>query len=112
VVLAVGAPGGSTIPSTVAQVIMRVLGDGMALDQALGSPRIHHQWQPDEVLVEPFGLDAASAEALRGRGHQLNVLSRPFGNPQAAAIDWTTGLRMAASDSRYDGAPAVPPPAP
>ncbi len=108
VVLAVGAPGGATIPSTVAQVIMRVLGDGMALDQALGSPRLHHQWQPDVVLVEPFGLDAASAEALRGRGHQLKFLTRPFGNPQAAAIDWATGLRWAASEPRYEGAPAVP----
>jgi gamma-glutamyltranspeptidase/glutathione hydrolase len=108
VVLAVGAPGGSTIPSTVAQVIMRVLGDGMALDQALGSPRIHHQWLPDEVLVEPFGLDAASAEALRGLGHRLKFHPRPFGNPQAAAIDWATGLRRAASEPRYEGAPAIP----
>jgi gamma-glutamyltranspeptidase/glutathione hydrolase len=107
-VLAVGAPGGATIPSTVAQVIMRLLGDGMALDQALGSPRIHHQWQPDLVQVEPFGLDAASAEALRARGHQLKFLPRPFGNPQAAAIDWATGLRRAASEPRYEGAPAIP----
>jgi gamma-glutamyltranspeptidase/glutathione hydrolase len=110
VVLAVGAPGGSTIPSTVAQVIMHVLGDGMALDQALGAPRIHHQWLPDVVLVEPFGLDAATAEALRARGHRLEFRPRPFGNPQAAAIDWTTGLRQAASEPRFEGAPAVPVP--
>ena len=110
VVLAVGAPGGSTIPSTVAQVIMHVLGDGMTLDQALGAPRIHHQWLPDAVLVEPFGLDAATAEALRARGHRLEFRTRPFGNPQAAAIDWTTGLRQAASEPRFEGAPAVPVP--
>jgi gamma-glutamyltranspeptidase/glutathione hydrolase len=108
VVLAVGAPGGSTIPSTVAQVIMHVLGDGMALDQALGAPKLHHQWLPDAVLVEPFGLDAASADALRARGHVLRFRSRPFGNPQAAAIDWKTGLREAASEPRYEGAPAIP----
>ncbi len=108
VVLAVGAPGGATIPSTVAQVIMHVLGDGMALDQALGAPRLHHQWLPDVVLVEPFGLDAASAEALRARGHTLVFRSRPFGNPQAAAIDWATGLRRAASEPRGEGSPAVP----
>jgi gamma-glutamyltranspeptidase/glutathione hydrolase len=108
VVLAVGAPGGATIPSTVAQVIMRVLGDGMPLDQALGAPRLHHQWLPDRVQVEPFGLDAATAEALRALGHELTFLKRPFGNPQAAAIDWTSGLREAASEPRYEGAAAAP----
>jgi gamma-glutamyltranspeptidase/glutathione hydrolase len=108
VVLAVGAPGGATIPSTVAQVIMRFLGDRMALDQALGAPRVHHQWLPDAVVVEPFGLDAATAEGLRGRGHALSFRAHPFGNPQAAAIDWKTGLREAASEPRYEGAPAIP----
>jgi gamma-glutamyltranspeptidase/glutathione hydrolase len=107
-VLAVGAPGGATIPSTVAQVIMHVLGDGMSLDQALGAPRIHHQWLPDELVVEPFGLDAATADALRARGHRLTFRPRAFGNPQAAAIDWKTGLRQAASEPRYEGAPAIP----
>jgi gamma-glutamyltranspeptidase/glutathione hydrolase len=108
VVLAVGAPGGATIPSTVAQVIMHLYGDGMPLDEALGAPRIHHQWQPDAVVVEPFGLDAATADALRARGHQLQFRARPFGNPQAAAIDWKTGLRQAASEPRFEGAPAIP----
>jgi gamma-glutamyltranspeptidase / glutathione hydrolase len=107
-VLAVGAPGGATIPSTVAQVIMHLYGDGMTLDQALGAPRIHHQWQPDVVQVEPFGLDAATAGALRARGHEIKFRARPFGNPQAAAIDWKTGLRQAASEPRYEGAPAIP----
>jgi gamma-glutamyltranspeptidase/glutathione hydrolase len=107
-VLAVGAPGGSTIPSTVAQVIMHLYGDGMPLDQALGAPRIHHQWQPDLLVVEPFGLDASTADALRARGHELRLRPRPFGNPQAASIDWKTGLREAASEPRYEGAPAIP----
>jgi gamma-glutamyltranspeptidase/glutathione hydrolase len=108
VVLAVGAPGGATIPSTVAQVILHVLADRMPLEQALGAPRIHHQWLPDVVTVEPFGLDAATADGLRARGHALRWRPRPFGNPQAAAIDWTTGLREAASEPRFEGIPAVP----
>jgi gamma-glutamyltranspeptidase len=60
------------------------------------------------VLVEPFGLDAATADGLRARGHALRFRIRPFGNPQAAAIDWTTGLREAASEPRFEGAPAIP----
>jgi gamma-glutamyltranspeptidase/glutathione hydrolase len=108
VVLAVGSPGGATIPSTVAQVIVHALGEGMPLDQAVSMPRIHHQWLPDVVQVEPFGLDAASEAALAARGHALRRRERPFGNPQAAAIDWTTGLREAASEGRGEGRPAAP----
>jgi gamma-glutamyltranspeptidase/glutathione hydrolase len=107
-VLAVGSPGGSTIPSTVAQVVLHVLGDGMPLDQAVSMPRLHHQWLPDLVMVEPFGLDAATEAALTARGHTVRRRPHPFGNPQAAAIDWTSGLREAASDGRGEGQPAAP----
>jgi len=107
-VLAVGAPGGATIPSTVAQVILHALGEGMPLDQAVSTPRVHHQWLPDVVVEEPWALDAASEAALSLRGHALRRRERPFGDPQAAAIDWTTGLREAASEGRGEGRPAVP----
>jgi len=106
VVLAVGAPGGATIPSTVAQVILYRLGAGLPLGQAIGVPRVHHQWRPDVVQVEPSGLDAATADALRARGHALRFRERLFGNPQATAIDWATGLREAASEPRLEGEPA------
>jgi gamma-glutamyltranspeptidase/glutathione hydrolase len=108
VVLAVGSPGGSTIASTVAQVIMHVLGEGMPLDQAVSMPRLHHQWLPDAVQLEPFALDAASEAALVTRGHVVRRRDQPFGDPQAAAIDWSTGLREAASEGRGEGRPAVP----
>jgi gamma-glutamyltranspeptidase/glutathione hydrolase len=106
--LAVGSPGGSTIPSTVAQVLIHLIGDGMPLGQALGAPRVHHQLTPDRVAVEPWGLDAATARALEARGHVLDFRPRPFGNPQAVRVDWASGLREAASEPRYEGAPAVP----
>jgi gamma-glutamyltranspeptidase/glutathione hydrolase len=107
--LALGSSGGSTIPSTVAQVVLHVLGDGMPLDQALAVPRIHCQGLPDEVVVEPFGLDGATARALEARGHRLRFLPRwPFGNPQAAQVDRAAGLFQAASDPRNDGVPAIP----
>jgi len=106
--LAVGSPGGSTIPSTVAWVIMHVLDDHMPLDQALGAPRIHHQWKPDVIVVEPFGLDAETRKALEARGHRLSEVPRPFGNPQAVRIDPATGWREGASEPRYEGRPAVP----
>jgi gamma-glutamyltranspeptidase/glutathione hydrolase len=106
--LVVGSPGGATIPTTVAQVIVHWVDDGMRLDEALAAPRLHHQHLPDAVQVERNGLEAATARALEARGHVLRTAERPIGNAQAVRIDWATGLREAASDPRFEGAAAVP----
>jgi gamma-glutamyltranspeptidase/glutathione hydrolase len=105
--VAVGAPGGSTIPTTVAQVISHLVDDGMTLPAALGTPRIHHQWLPDEVRVEANGIEAATARALEARGHRLTYTTRPWGDAQAV---WrrTDGLVEAGSDPRWEGVPAAP----
>jgi gamma-glutamyltranspeptidase/glutathione hydrolase len=107
-VLAVGSPGGSTIPSTVAQVIVGLLDWGMPLPVALGTPRIHHQWMPDEILAEPFALDADTARALQARGHRLRLAEGSFGNAQAVQVNPGTGWRIGASEPRREGAPAAP----
>ncbi|MBI5066810.1 MAG: gamma-glutamyltransferase [Deltaproteobacteria bacterium] len=107
-VLAVGSPGGSTIPSTVAQVILHLVDDRMSLAEALGAPRIHHQWMPDAIQAEPEALDAATVAALQAMGHEVRWRRTPFGNPQAVARDPDTGLCTGASEPRLDGLPAVP----
>jgi gamma-glutamyltranspeptidase/glutathione hydrolase len=48
-----GSPGGSRIITAVLQVIVNVIDFGMCIDQAVTAPRIHHQWQPDQVTAEP-----------------------------------------------------------
>jgi gamma-glutamyltranspeptidase/glutathione hydrolase len=106
--LAVGSPGGSTIPSTVAWVILNVLDGDMPLDQALGTPRIHHQWRPDVVVAEPGALQAATRRALEARGHRVEELRLPFGNPQAVRIDPATGWSEGASEPRLEGRAATP----
>ncbi|HZZ85669.1 MAG TPA: gamma-glutamyltransferase [Anaeromyxobacteraceae bacterium] len=105
--LVVGSPGGSTIPTTVAQVISHVVDDQMPLDAALAAPRLHAQGA-EGVWVEPDGLEAATARALEARGHRLVVKERPWGNAQAVELDAASGLARAASDPRGEGAPAVP----
>ncbi|HYE72837.1 MAG TPA: gamma-glutamyltransferase, partial [Blastocatellia bacterium] len=52
----VGSPGGPTIINIVMQVITNIIDHGMNAQQAVDWPRIHHQWMPDQVAVEPFGL--------------------------------------------------------
>ena len=58
--LVTGSPGGSRIISAVLQVIVNVIDFHMPIDEAVTAPRLHHQWQPDEVFAEPgFSPDAA-----------------------------------------------------
>ncbi|HEX9242669.1 MAG TPA: gamma-glutamyltransferase [Anaeromyxobacter sp.] len=106
--LVVGSPGGSTIPTTVAQVIVHWVDDGMRLDEAVAAPRLHHQLRPDVIQVERNGIEAETARALAARGHVLEAVPRPIGNAQAVRVDWETGIREAASDPRFEGAAAVP----
>ena len=68
VVLVTGSPGGSRIISTVLQVIVNVLDYRMDVAAAVAAPRLHHQWMPDEVKVEPGFPDEVLA-GLRARGH-------------------------------------------
>ena len=107
VMMAVGAPGGSTIPTTVAQVIAHVVDDGMAIDKALGAPRIHQQLHPEATMAEPDALEAATAAALRARGHTFLPASK-IGNAQAVVVDPNTGWRVGASDPRFEGAASIP----
>jgi gamma-glutamyltranspeptidase/glutathione hydrolase len=73
--LVTGSPGGSRIISTVLQIITNVIDFHMPIAEAVSAPRLHHQWQPDEVFVEP-GFDPAVLAALAARGHKI-VPTRP-----------------------------------
>jgi gamma-glutamyltranspeptidase / glutathione hydrolase len=118
--LALGAAGGSTIPTTVAQAIVHLVDDRMPIDRAIAQPRIHHNLFPDVVHVEPNGVDADTARALQARGHKVEFgkeLFQPHGSGLFATlwgkacgveIDPDTGWRMAACDPRYDGSGAIP----
>jgi gamma-glutamyltranspeptidase/glutathione hydrolase len=70
VFLVTGSPGGSRIITTVLEVLLNVIDYRMGIAEAVGAPRIHHQWLPDEVSIEP-GLPADTIKALEARGHTL-----------------------------------------
>jgi gamma-glutamyltranspeptidase/glutathione hydrolase len=105
--LVVGSPGGTNIPTTVAQVISHLVDEGMTLSQAVSTPRFQHQWRPDAIQVEPGGLEAETERALEARGHKLLKRQRPWANPQAVEVS-PGGLIEAASDASGEGAPAAP----
>lgn len=99
--MATGSPGGSTIITTVLQVILNVLEYNMDAGAAVSAPRLHHQWLPDQLRVEPFGLDAATLEDLRRRGHQIKEQS-PWGNANAIVVT-PDGSLEGAADPRREG---------
>ena len=102
---AVGSPGGPTIINTVLQVISNVIDFKMNLKQAIDAPRVHHQWMPDEVRWEPYGLNADTYAALEKRGQILAKRPRYMGDAEGIMIDPETGIRLGASDPRLGGVP-------
>jgi gamma-glutamyltranspeptidase / glutathione hydrolase len=102
--MAVGTPGGSTIITQVLQIILNVLEYQMDVGAAVSVPRIHHQWLPDQLRVERWGLDALTLQELRRRGHTINE-SNSWGNANAIAIT-ADGYIEAAADPRGQGFPS------
>ncbi|HEY1404480.1 MAG TPA: gamma-glutamyltransferase, partial [Pyrinomonadaceae bacterium] len=100
----IGTPGGPTIINTVLQAIINIVDHDMDIQQAIDSPRIHHQWLPDEIVHEPYGLSADTQRALAARGHKLVTRPRYMGDAHGIMIEEKTGMRLGASDSRNEGA--------
>jgi len=78
VFMVLGSPGGSRIISIVLQVILDVTDHGMTIQEAVDAPRIHHQWLPDQITVEPLTLPADTQRVLEGMGYKI-VEQSPWG---------------------------------
>ena len=83
--MVLGSPGGSRIISIVVEAIMNVVDYGMQVQEAVNAPRIHHQWLPDEVAVEPFALSPDTAKLLTDMGYTVKTQS-PWGAAEAILI--------------------------
>lgn len=102
--LVTGSPGGRTIPSTVLLTLLNVLDFGMNPQAAIDAPRFYHQWLPDAIHYERFGLAADVLEALRARGHALREIESQ-GVAEAIRVGPEDGLLEGGCDRRApDGA--------
>jgi gamma-glutamyltranspeptidase/glutathione hydrolase len=99
--LVLGSPGGPTIITTVANVLIGVVDFSLDIAEAVNAPRFHHQWLPDEILVEDR-LSPDTMNVLRSKGHKLNV-KRFWGDGECIMVDPKTGERLGASDGRNNG---------
>jgi len=99
--LVLGSPGGPTIITTVANILMGVVDYGLDIREAVNAPRFHHQWLPDGILVEDR-LSPDTMNLLRSKGHKLQV-EHFWGDGECIMIDPKTGERLGASDGRNNG---------
>ena len=108
-VIVLGSPGGSRIPTATAQVLLNLIVDGDELQAAVDRDRVHHQWMPDVLFVEPYAVSPDTAKVLTRRGHELRV-TNTIG--EVSAVRTVGGGRMAAAqDPRGPGSGGVVVPA-
>jgi gamma-glutamyltranspeptidase/glutathione hydrolase len=100
---ALGARGGPRIITAVLQSVINMIDHDMNIQAAIDAPRIHHQWFPDEILHEPYGMSPDTRNVLEKLGHNFAERPANIASATGIAID-EKGVRLGAIDARSDGA--------
>lgn len=106
VFLVTGSPGGSTIPTTVLQVITNVIDYGMNIEQAVNAPRFHYQGLPNVVITEPYALKSNSVKNLWKMGYRV-VPFTSWGASESILINSETDMFVGVNDPRKQAGKAV-----
>jgi gamma-glutamyltranspeptidase/glutathione hydrolase len=105
--MVLGSPGGRKIPGAVLLTILNVVDFGMNVQDAIDAPRFHHQWLPDRILHEKYGLSPDTAARLEAMGYTLSD-AWPKDSPtnvEAILFEAKEGVLEGGSDRRSaDGA--------
>ncbi|MBB4507149.1 gamma-glutamyltransferase [Rhizobium johnstonii] len=105
--MVIGSPGGSRIITITLEAILNVVDFGMDISQAVNAPRLHHQWQPDKVFLEPYALSPDTEKTLAAMGYSFDGGNDTPQWGQAAGI-LVGGKSLAAiakgGGARYNGA--------
>ena len=99
--LVLGTPGGSTIITTIAQVLMNIIDFKMPVKEAIETKRFHHQWIPDIIQVENNSFTEEIVNKIDKYGHVVKERSS-IGEVNCILID-KNNLKHACSDSRRGG---------
>ena len=103
--LVLGSPGGPTIVTTVANILIDVADYGLNIQQAVAAPRFHQQWMPDEILMEPDRFSPDTLRLLADHGYRIAYGDR--GDAECIEVDPASGELLGASDPRTELARAV-----
>ncbi|MFO0689229.1 MAG: gamma-glutamyltransferase [Myxococcota bacterium] len=98
-----GSPGGPRIISTTLLTIVNVVDWAMDPHAAVAAPRIHHQWDPNRLDVEPAVRDEV-VRGLKERGHDVTRSPRTWSAAEVIVVDPESGLHLGGADPRTDGA--------
>lgn len=99
VFMVTGSPGGSTIISTTLESFLNVVDFGMNVQQAVNAPRVHEQWYPDVVYVEPGLISPSVERRLQAMGYRFKVV-KSWGADEAIVVNPRTHLLEGANDRR------------
>ena len=106
VYLVTGSPGGSTIPTTVIQVITNVIDYDLNLSEAVNTPRLHYQGFPDRILSEPNAVNPETIRGLKLRGYSI-IPFRTWGAAESIMLNPETGLLEGVNDVRKPAGKAL-----
>ena len=106
VALVTGSPGGSTIPTTVLQVIANVIDYDMDIAEAVNTPRIHYQGLPPRVITEPYALNPEIVRELILKGYNVVPFTK-WGAAESISIDPRTNIIQGVNDIRKPAGAAV-----
>ncbi len=95
----IGTPGGTTIPTAVFEALVNIIDFNMNASDAINKPKFHHQWLPDEVLVEK-DFDAAVIKKLQAMGYNIKE-GGTIGRTEVIRL-LSNGKRETAADKRGD----------
>jgi gamma-glutamyltranspeptidase/glutathione hydrolase len=97
-----GSPGGSTIITSVLQTILNVYEFNMSMQNAVDAPRFHHQWLPDDIMIEPKKFDKTTLEDLTLKGYKINEKFAPVLGKVDAILVEPNGKLEGGADFRGD----------
>ena len=100
-----GSPGGSRIITTTLQVIINVIDHDMDIADAVSLPRFHHQWQPDSIYYDRYGLSADTIKGLESMKHlDIQAVTTDTYLGDANSILYEDGVIHGIKDPRAEGA--------
>lgn len=99
--MVLGSPGGSRIITITLETALNVIDYGMAPQEAVDAPRIHHQWLPDEVYYETRGLSPDTLKILDGMGYKMKEQT-PWGAAELIMIGLPGAAGVSGASSGND----------
>jgi gamma-glutamyltranspeptidase/glutathione hydrolase len=100
--MVVGTPGGSTIITSVLQTILNVYEFDLSMQEAVNSPRFHHQWLPDEIVFEPNSFSKSLLDDLKNMGYIINEKNNQIIGEVDAILVLPNGKLEGGADKRGD----------